>query len=258
MNGPAAVEAWPRAAAAPELFAAEMHVWRVPLDISAAAMVRAAGCLDRAEQARAAAYRFERHRRRFVACRAAQRGILGKYLDVAPREISFDYSPLGKPRLAARWQAAELEFNVTNSGEWALVSVTRGQPHGVDVEHVARRCDHAALAARYFAPEERAALAGLPSEDRRAGFFRCWTRKEAVLKATGTGLTFPLDRFVVALTADEPPRLHSIEGCPQRAARWSLVSFEPGAGYQAALAWEGSALGEMRTFTWMEDGKRED
>lgn len=250
MSAAAAIADWPVLRVAPELKAGEMHVWRVPLAISTLAQESGAACLDPEEQRRATAYRFERHRRHFVACRAAQRTILGSYLQVAPERVVFEYLPLGKPRLSVRRAGETIEFNVTNSGEWALLSIARKLPHGVDLEHVGRRCDHVALAERYFAPEERHALAKLPESDRREAFFRCWTRKEAVLKATGTGLTFPLDRFVVTLSSHEPPRMLSIEGCPTRAAGWTLASFQPAVGYQAALAWQTSDALQLHTMSW--------
>lgn len=247
MTALAAANDWPAVEAAPDLRAGEIHVWRVALEPSPATLAEQARCLDAEEQARATAFRFEQHRRKFIACRAAQRAILGSYLRCPPERIALAYSPLGKPRLAGE---AELEFNVTNSGTWALVSVARELPHGVDLEWLDRRCDHAALAERYFAREERAALAQLAPAERRAAFFRCWTRKEAVLKATGVGLTFPLDRFVVTCVPQEPPRIVSIEGCPTRAAGWTLASFEPAPGYQAALAWQTPLTQRLECLTW--------
>jgi len=239
---------WAPRSIVPPLAPREVHLWAIELD-EPAAVEPARQLLSPDEQERADRFRFEKHRRRFTLGRAAQRQILAGYLAAEAAELVFDYSPLGKPSLAEPWSVSGLCFNLSNSHELALLAVTQCGPCGVDVEYLHRRCDHAGLAERYFSPPERIAVLSHAEPDRRDAFFRCWTRKEAMLKATGTGLTFPLDRFVVTLGRGETPRVVSIEGDAARGAAWRLAHLEPGQDYFAALASE-HPIGEIRTWRW--------
>lgn len=227
-----------------------MHLWGIEL-ADAARVDGARRLLSPDEVERADRYRFEKHRRRFTLGRAAQRTILGAYLAAPPEELRFAYSNLGKPELDAPWKASGLWFNLSNSHELAILAVTRSGPCGVDVEHLHRRCDHAGLAERYFSPPERIAVLAHTEAERRAAFFRCWTRKEAMLKATGTGLTFPLDRFVVTVGTNDPPRVVAIEGDAARGASWRLVHLKPGEDYCAALASE-DEIGAVQAWSWQQ------
>lgn len=130
----------------------------------------------------------------------------------------------------------------------ALLVVTLDRDLGIDVERIRDNLDHAGLAERYFAAEERDKLRSLPESQRLSGFFDCWTRKEAFLKAIGKGLTFPLDRAIVSV-GSEPCRLLSLDGDASAAAAWSLLALHPAAGYVAAIAIPGS-LPHITTFNW--------
>src|SRR6185312_15132982 len=131
-----------------------------------------------------------------------------------PERIDFSYGPQGKPALGARWDHSGIDFNVSNSHEMALCAVALKCELGVDIEHVREGRDHAGLAERFFAPHEVATLGGLPADQRTLAFFKCWTRKEAVLKAVGTGIAFPLDRLVVTLAPHDAARVVSFDGHP--------------------------------------------
>jgi 4'-phosphopantetheinyl transferase len=183
--------------------------------------------LSPAERARAARFVFDVHRRRFSAARAALRRILAAHLGTTPAAIVFTELAHGKPAVAG------LEFNLSHSDELAVIAVTRDAPLGVDVERVRDVPDALAIAEHYFAPGERAALAAAPAAERARAFLRCWTRKEAFIKAIGEGLSHPLQRFEVALDA---ARFIAIDGSEAAAARWSLVALEPAPGYIGALA----------------------
>jgi 4'-phosphopantetheinyl transferase len=201
------------------------------------------------ERERAGRYLFDKHRWRFIVGRAAQRLILAKYIAVSPADIEFTYSPLGKPALAECADAGNLKFNVSNSGDMAVIAITLGTELGVDVERIRDNIDYDGLAHRYFAAEERDKLRQLPEELRLAGFFDCWTRKEAFLKAIGKGLTYPLDRAIVSVGPSEPCRLLSLDGDTAAAAAWSLIPLVPAPGYVAAIALPGAAP-NVRTFRW--------
>lgn len=210
-------------------------MWVVPLDPPEAEVAALAGLLSPDEAARAARFRFERHRRRYAVGRGALRTLLGRYLGVPPRTVAFAYGAKGKPFLGEP-SGAPLHFNLSNSEELALVAFCRDAEIGADVERLRPMPDGLDIAERFFSAGERRTLAAQPPEERDRGFFRCWTRKEAYLKAVGDGITAPLDAFDVTLTPDEPARMLSIDGDAARGAAWELVHVEPADGYLGALA----------------------
>lgn len=213
----------------------DVGVWRIGLDADEGTLADLAGCLDAAEQARAAAFHFARDRRRFIVSHAATRHILARYLDVTAAAVRFTHGARGKPRLAPPFHTSGLHFNLSHAGELALLAVAQGRPVGVDVEHIRPLPDALSLAETFFAPAETAQLRpllGTPLGERL--FFTCWTRKEAFIKATGDGLSRPLASFVVTFLPGDPPALlnaatrRPIEG-------WTLIPLDPGPDYVAAL-----------------------
>ncbi len=215
------------------LLAGEVHVWRLGLEQSAAEFL---ALLDIEEVARANRFHFDKDRNHFVVARGFLRLLLGRYLQAEPKQLKFSYGEWGKPSLAGEFRDSRLRFNMSHSHGVALYAVTEGREIGVDVEH--ERADFAGddIARRFFSPFEVGVLCELPDEDRVAGFFRCWTRKEAYIKATGRGLSQPLDGFDVTLGATENVMLlRTDDGSPER---WQLVDVAVGAGYAGALAVE--------------------
>lgn len=212
----------------------QAHIWTIPLDEPESER-GAAEILSADERIRAHRFLAERDRRRFTACRAALRRILASLIDADPAAVKFNYSSFGKPLLAGEYQS-EIHFNISHSDNLALIAVATGRAIGVDLERV--RSDLAAdeIAGRFFSPSERAALANLPAESKSEAFFRCWTRKEAFIKAIGEGLSYPLDAFDVTLTRDEPARLLRVGNDPAEAARWSICDLKVPHGFVAALA----------------------
>lgn len=237
MNGSAV---WAEAPAPPALRADEVHVWRIALEPPRTSLARLAARLSQDERRRAARFRFERDRRRFHAARGALRELLAGYLGEEPERLAFVEGLHGKPGLAIS-RGEELRFNLSHSGELALCAVSRRREVGVDVEQVRELPDAEALARRFFSDVETAALEALPEAQRLAAFFRCWTRKEAYLKAVGAGLLQPLDGFDVSLLPELGECELSVRGRPEETARWSLQSLDVGAGYAAAVVAEGPA-----------------
>lgn len=212
----------------------DLHVWRWPLAAGAVEVAVLKRLLSPDEVARAERFHFARHHDAFVVARAGLRKMLGRYLSTAASEIEFLYGDAGKPELSGRLAGGELAFNLSHSGKWALCAVGRRGPLGVDVERLRPMRDADGVARRYFAAAEVAAWECLAEADKPAAFFRCWTRKEAYLKALGDGLRAPLDRFVVSLAPGDPPCL--IEPSPHdTAAGWSLADIDIGEGYVASL-----------------------
>lgn len=182
------------------------------------------------ERARAERFRFDVHRRRFVAARAGLRALIGRYLSSDPRRIQFLYSAHGKPSVDA-----PISFNLSHAGDLALYAFTAVAAVGVDVEKIDSAPDHDGLAARFFADAEKRHLEALPSEEERRGaFFRCWTRKEAVVKAGGKGLSIPLSEVEVSLDPGVARLVHPNGlGGPQG---WTMTTLTAGEGYEGAAA----------------------
>ena len=185
------------------------------------------------ERARARRFVFDAHRRRFIACRAWLRTRLGERLARDPAALRFVYGPVGKPAL----EGERLRFNLSHSGEHALLAVADGVEVGVDIERVRPLADMDALTLRVFSDGERAALAAVPADQRTAAFFAGWTRKEAYIKARGEGIAL-LGAIEVALTPGEPARLMGVRGLADEPQRWSLEALSPGPGLVAAVCLE--------------------
>src|SRR5271163_517516 len=176
----------------PSFPVARVDLWKLCLDQPPTAG-SPAGVLSADEIARAQRFHFEKDRIHFIHCRSALRFLLARYLGVSPAGIRFEYLSGGKPQLIAEQNPRRLQFNLSHSNNMALIAVGSELRLGVDIEKIRDNVDTAALAERFFSPRERAGLRALPGHLRVPAFFACWTRKEAFLKATGTGLSFPLE-----------------------------------------------------------------
>jgi 4'-phosphopantetheinyl transferase len=217
----------------------EVHVWRVDLDADSAALRRSCDILSADEQARSEQFYSLQDRGRYIIARGSLRAILARYLGTPARDLRFLSNAHGKPALEPGSSPADLRFNVSHSHQLALLAFARCREVGIDVEYVLPYRADARMAARFFAPQEVAALRALPETARTEAFFRCWTRKEAYVKARGQGLSLPLNSFTVSLAPCPTTDLLTIGGDSRQAARWSLRALAPGEGYIAAVAAEG-------------------
>jgi 4'-phosphopantetheinyl transferase len=233
--------AWVEPAGRPALDADAVHVWRIALAVPDAEQAERAAVLARDEVARAARFHFERDRRRWTAARGAVRAVLAGYAGVPAASLAFRVGPHGKPALDGPAARAGLDFNVSHSGDLALCAVTHERAVGVDVEAIRPDFATGEVARRFFAPAEVAALEALPPAERVEAFFACWTRKEAYIKARGTGIALGLDRFEVSLAPGRPVALLATQDGPVAAARWRLGALAPGEGYAGALVTDGPA-----------------
>ena len=219
----------------------EVRVVRLFLDLPLPP--EAGEILSIAERERAARFRSEVHRRRFVAAHVGLRQVLGRCLGRDPADLEFDHSDRGRPSVR-RTAPAAFDFNLAHSGEVALIALS-GRTVGVDVEDVREIRDLLAIAGRFFSPREVATLTGLAGEARRRGFFTAWTRKEAVIKAVGAGLA-ALEQTEVSLAPDTDP---VVLAAPGGAEAWQLFHLEPCPGYVGALAVR-TATTPVRLTTW--------
>jgi 4'-phosphopantetheinyl transferase len=201
----------------------------VRLDDPSVDLERGRDWLSPAEHERAARFIFERDRRRYLAAHIALHDILSRYLPIEPVHLSFDLGPNGKPKLHQAPTPSAIEFNLSHSNEMALLAVTHGHEVGVDVEHVREKFEFQEVAERFFTAKEVTAMRGLPSTLQRQAFFKCWTSKEAFLKAKGTGLSGALDEVQISLGSDEQVRLAA------NVPDWWLFELDPSGDYEAAL-----------------------
>jgi 4'-phosphopantetheinyl transferase len=231
-----------------------VHIWCVSLEQDQPRVEAFFRSLSPDEQERAQRFYFERDRRHFTVARGVLRNILSRYLSCAPHDLVFSYGPKGKPGLASELlkavpQASDLRFNLSHAGTLALYGFTRGRDIGIDVERIRALEGAEQIARRFFAPGEVRVFCALPPASRMQGFFNCWSRKESYIKATGDGLSMPLDQFEVSLTPGEPARFLRVIGDPAAAARWSLRELYPAPGYAAAVCVEGQQW-EIQCWRW--------
>jgi 4'-phosphopantetheinyl transferase len=158
------------------------------------------------------------------------------YLQIKPEELRFEYSANGKPGFAAGVENGGIHFNLAHSEDLALIAVTRIGPVGVDVEYVRELKDMDQLVTRFFSARENEVFQKVAASEKPAAFFNLWTRKEALLKATGEGITRSLSLVEVSFLLGEPARLVAVAGDTEKAKEWSLKQLAPAAGFVGAVA----------------------
>jgi len=208
------------------------------LDISSPAIHDAWQRLSSDERLRAERFAFALHRNRFVVARAGLRKLLGERLGVQPNEVDLESAAHGKPALGRRHAKDDLKFNISHSGGVVVFALARGREIGVDIEAVRPLPDRDDMAARCFSDKENEEFRNLPQSEKLEAFFNCWTRKEAVVKALGYGLSFPLDDFDVTLAPGRSARILRLGDMPAEKCGWDIRSFIPVPDYVGAVAFE--------------------
>jgi 4'-phosphopantetheinyl transferase len=208
------------------------------LDPAAKGITALAELLSDSERERARRFVYERDRRRFIVGRGRLRELLAERLGVLPKSLEFTYGAHGKPALAPRFADSNLRFNVSHSQDLALYAVAVGREVGIDVEAVRRLPDADEIAERFFSPHENEAYRALDPWDRPLGFFNCWTRKEAFVKALGEGLSHPLHSFEVTLGPRQAARFLRIGNALGSNCGWRVRGFCPATGFVAAVVSE--------------------
>ena len=145
------------------------------------------------ERERARRFRRATDRESFVIARGLLRILLGCYLGSRPGTLRFQYSANGKPELCDEHRRNGLQFNLSHSGEVIAIAFALKRRVGVDVEQVQDDSFHESVAEKFFSTAESATLLALPHSERLQAFYKCWTRKEAYLKAVGSGISSALD-----------------------------------------------------------------
>lgn len=222
----------------------ETHVWRIPLANAQSAEQHLA-LLSEDERVRVRRFYFPKHGIRYAVAHSALRQILAQYTSTRAVDLQFATGEHGKPELtnAVAHNGQSLQFNLSHSGDMALVAVSRHGAVGVDVERWRDHIQHLEIAERFFSEYEREALRSLPGdvpagEPILRGFFSTWSRKEAYLKATGQGISRGLHHFDVTMARtpdDQQAELLADRLDPTAVGRWVMYNIHVAPGYSAAL-----------------------
>ena len=219
----------------------EVHSWCAHLNVPPDTSARLYATLTGDERDRSARFRFDGDRQRFVVARGVLRDLLARYLKTEPARVGFVYNVFGKPALDPHL-GSEVTFNLSHSGRLALIAIARAVNVGVDVEYIKWQPDCLEVARQLFPATEVEYLSGLPSHLQGEAFFSCWTQREAYVKASGAGLSMPLNGISLA-EARIPNSKFQIANC------WSVYTFRPAPDYAGALAIEGSGW-RLRQWQW--------
>lgn len=218
---------------APELEQGCIHVWT--LELAPAAVVEP-GLLSPDEIERALRYRHPSPRSRFIARRGALRRLLASYLGANAAGLRFGYGPQGKPHLPHH---PELKFNVSHARDCVVIAIAVDREVGVDIAAMECHGWWEEVARVALSPMERRGLAAVPPAERTAAFFRIWTRKEAYLKAEGSGLARATETFSVSSIRGDADALLLDHSWPQACSRWRIAEAPAPAGFVAAVASSG-------------------
>jgi len=238
---------WEPRALPPELPPGVAQVWRVRADVGEDEDARWRALLTAPERERLGRFHFAADARREAVGRGALRLLLGAHLGLPPEGVALAVEAKGKPVLAETPPARRIEFNVSHSGEWALLAFARGRRVGIDLERW-REIEAGQILRDFFDPAEAEEWRQWPAAERPAAFFGAWTLKEAYLKALGAGLARPMKSFRVRVGPGTEPALVSCAEDDRAPEKWSLARLEVAPGYAAALAAENEISG-VATFT---------
>ncbi len=205
--------------------------------------------LAQEERDRAGRFRLEADRERHIYGRGLLRELAAAYLGCLPGALEFVYTANGKPELTRLPGQRRLGFNLSHSGNRLLLAFAWDREVGVDVELLRTDVEIRQIAERFFSQHEQQTLLSLGKNEQIPAFFRCWTRKEAYVKAVGEGLSLPLSQFDVTLRPGEPARLLATRPDLREASRWALWNLDLGADYAAALAVPTEELSCERSLT---------
>jgi 4'-phosphopantetheinyl transferase len=230
--------AWPTAAPPGTIARGEVHLWAWSFAERESPRQEDLRLLDDGERARTARFRFVPDRVRYSVCHAQMRRVLASYLERSPESLVFREGPGGKPELVSSPGGGPgervLRFNLSHSKSVGVLAVALEMKIGIDVEDI--RPIEPGVAERYFSTAELAGMRPLEGQKWLDAFYRCWTRKEAILKAEGVGLRIPLDSFDVSTGADEPAALLAARPEAKFTADWHLHHLAVAEGVVGALA----------------------
>lgn len=200
------------------LQANDLDIWAFSQRQASSVSLKLHSILAEDELRRAEKYYTSELQNQYIVRRGILRTILSYYLDCFASEIEFCYSEWGKPQL----DGSLIHFNLSHSHDSVVVSVSTERLLGIDIEFNAPIPDMKRVAEHHFSPYEQKTLFALDESEQMTAFYRCWTRKEAFIKADGRGLGIDLDSFDVTLAPNYPPKLLRIEDNHTLATQWTM------------------------------------
>jgi 4'-phosphopantetheinyl transferase len=207
--------------------------------------------LDSGEISRSERFLLEADRSRFVVSRGILRRLLGLLSGTDPSKIRFRYSSHGKPSLDGSLSEKGIRFNMSHSNHLALYAFSIDREVGVDLEYIRPFEALKEFVDRFFSEKEKIFLKNLPLNDRTESFFKLWTRREALLKALGQGLTMA-ELFDPSGGEGERPGLVGIKGNNENHPYYYVQQLKPAPNYVGAIAVEESNP-RVNCWRWIPD-----
>jgi 4'-phosphopantetheinyl transferase len=223
-----------------------LHIWSLNFVVDDEAYNRYHSFLSKDEKERASRFKFYKDKRCYVVTKGVLRLLSGRYLNTDAKAIEFEYEKYGKPKLKHN---TNLNFNVSHSGDLAIIGFVHNHTIGVDIEKIKNDFDTFEIASSCFSKHEIDALHKISKQEQHKAFYRCWTRKEAFIKAKGSGLSFPLDEFSVSLESDLDADVVWTKWNTDEKDQWKLTSFIPSEDYIAATIVD-SEIEDTLYFDW--------
>lgn len=217
----------------------QIHIWTVDLDQWAAPDSETLPMLPKREKAKAERFRYEILKTRYIKGRYALRLLLGMYLGTGFYHREFHINTYGKPSLKNTLDQEAIQFNLSHSDNTCVCVFRQHGDIGVDVEKIKDLPDMDGIAERFFSPLEKEKLFSLPESARKKSFFQYWARKEALLKAMGRGLSFPLNKAQVISSPEETAEIIVRTAKPDTKSEWTLRDISLFDGFVSAVAIDG-------------------
>ena len=189
----------------------EAHIWLNFLNLHQAKLKHLYPLLSPAEKERSEQFKHFKQRKNYIASHGFLHTVLSYYIDTAAEDIRFSMEEKGKPFILAEQNNQQIQFNLSHSGNLALLAVCRTHPVGIDIECIDRKSDYQGIARRFFTDNEQQAFFKLPEDQQKDAFYQVWTRKEAHMKVTGQGLSLAPTQFEVSVPPDEPAFIQNLK-----------------------------------------------
>lgn len=237
-NGDTAIWSPTSPQSAPILQTNHVHIWQFTQQQPSTVVKTLHSVLSDRERKRARQYRLPVLQNAAIVRWGMLRYLLATYLDCLPKEMRFSYSEHNKPALSDDTRH-NLYFNLSHSENHVLVAISKSTPLGIDIEAIKLIPDMVSVAQRHFSSQEQKSLFQLPANRQTRAFYRCWTRKEAIIKADGRGLAIPLDAFTVTLNSDDDARIIDANPNLFKALynKWTLHNIPVSTQFAGALAY---------------------
>lgn len=227
----------------------QIHIWQASLDYNKSKFNLLIGSLSEDEIERSNRFYFEKDRMQFIVRRGILKQIISKYLEINPKNLLFEYNPFGKPFLVTNSLKNNIKFNMSHSKNMALYCISSQKDVGIDIEFTQKKVEFHLIIERFFSHNEKAFIQKITTNKRKEAFFKIWTRKEAILKAIGKGISFPLEKVDVSFNKENfIIRINDNDDGQCTESSWYVEDLLPTKDYVASIAIEGSNPGLILSY----------